>query len=299
MKTLTQWIRNSGPVATALTGAAVMLPSLSHAIGSDSDGWNTPQVGHPLAITYFSRKSTNEAYSDGKKVSDNTNIDSTVAMFRYLHPVDVGNDVIWTPNVLLPFASVETAGDAGALGDKKGMGDLGLVSGFWPIHDREARKHFAIVPFLWLPTGDYDKDDALNLGENRYRFALQLGGQFALSDAWDFSGSVDTTWYGENDDTEMKQKPLTQIDGWLKYNMQSSMYSHVAVGLSQKVGGETEVAGVSQDDRTSTTTAKLQFGTLIDDSMSRHALFTVAQDLTVENGTKSDAYFELRLTQVF
>ena len=153
----------------------------------------------------------------------------------------------------------------------------------------------AIVPYLWLPIGKYDKDKALNIGENRYKTALQFGGQFPISKSWDFSGSIDTTFFGKNDDIELKQKPLTRIDAWLKYNLKSGAYAHLAVGLTQLLGGETEIAGVSQRDDLNTTTAKVQFGTLIDDSLTRHLLFTLGRDISVENGLKADWHFECRV----
>ena len=31
------------------------------------------------------------------------------------------------------------------------------------------KEHFGITPFVWLPTGQYSRNDPLSLGENRWR----------------------------------------------------------------------------------------------------------------------------------
>lgn len=285
--------------ATALAAGLALQAGVAHAIGGDSDGWITPQPGHPLAIGYAIHESSSKAYGNGKLVSGNARLDANVGLLRYVHPVALGGDITWTPNIIVPLVGLRTGGDLAGLGNAHGVGDVILISGFWPVHDYAARKHLAIVPYLWLPTGKYDSGAPLNIGENRYKAALQVGGNHPLGEQLDFAGSVDTTFFGRNKTAGLRQKPLTEFNGWLKYNLKSAYFAHVAVGLAHVTGGETRVRGLDQNDAKRTTTAKLQYGTLVDDSKTRHVLFTYAKDLKVRNGLKADNHFEVRFLQAF
>jgi|GEM_PF-5468218 len=50
---------------------------------------------------------------------------------------------------------------------------LGVV--FWAINRPAEKRYFAITPHLSVPVGNYDKNKALNLGENRWKFGLNSG----------------------------------------------------------------------------------------------------------------------------
>lgn len=295
--------RTRGPglrrAAAAIAAALDLHAGVAHAIGGDSDGWITPQPGHPLAIGYAIHEGSSKAYGNGRLSSGNARLDASVALLRYVHPVALGADLTWTPNIIVPLVDLRTGGSLAGLGDTRGVGDVMLISGFWPVHDYAARKHLAIVPYLWLPTGKYDSGAPLNIGENRFKAALQVGGNYPLGKQLDVAGSVDTTFFGRNSDTDLRQKPLTEFNGWLKYNLASASFAHVAVGLAHVTGGETRVRGVSQGDAKRTTTAKLQYGTLVDDSKTRHVLFTYARDLSVRSGLKVDNHVEVRYLQAF
>jgi hypothetical protein len=65
---------------------------------------------------------------------------------------------------------------------------------------------------------------------------------------------ADVTFYGKNKDfgptsLTMKQKPMMQFQAMWRYHLSAA--SDLRFGLSQLTGGETQVEGVNQDDRTS------------------------------------------------
>ncbi|MHA4899871.1 transporter, partial [Enterococcus faecium] len=81
-----------------------------------------------------------------------------------------------------------------------------------------------ITPFLFLPTGGYDKNKALNLGENRWKLALQGGFITGLSDKLLLDVIGDVTVYGKNSEfgasnASMKQDASFQLQTFLRYNL--------------------------------------------------------------------------------
>jgi len=268
----------------------------AHAIGADSDGWITPET--PLGIIYQSHQQIRQMYANGSMVDSNALFRGDATLFRVLYPVKLSEHWLWTPNLLLPWVNLRTGGNISQLGSASGFGDLAFVSGFWrKFNDRT---HLAIVPFVWFPTGKYDRNAALNPGENRYRFALQIGAQVPLGESpFDLAGSFDITGYGRNKDTDTRQSVMMEWSGWVKYNLPSSMGAHFGLGMAHVYGGESRVSGIHQNDRASRTMAKLQFGTLLDNSKSNHLLFTFARDIKIENGLRVNQHFEIRYLHAF
>jgi len=237
-------------------------------------------------------------YADGAVVSHNARLRADVTLLRMLYPIKFSDHVVWTPNLLLPLVHTRSGGDISGLGRTRGLGDLAFVSGFqFPLSERA---HLAVVPFVWFPTGKYDRNSALNPGQNRYRFTLQVGWHIPVGDSpFDLTGSFDITRFGRNKDTDTRQSNEMEWNGWIKYNLPSAMGANLSLGLAHVYGGETNISGVRQDDRIRTTTAKIQFGTWLDQSKSNHMLFTFARDLNVKNGLRVDQHFELRFLHVF
>jgi len=289
----------SRAVASWLSACALSVHlSPANAIGADSDGLITPIV--PLGIIYQSHTQNRHMYAGGSALSNNALFRSDVTLLRALYPFQLSktHNIWWTPNLLLPWVHLRAGGDISGWGTTRGFGDLAFVSGFWRKYSE--RTHLAVVPFVWFPTGKYDLDRALNPGENRYKFALQIGGQIALGDSpFDFTGSFDITRFGRNKDADLKQEAMMEWSGWLRYRLPSSMGAHFGLGLAHLYGGETRVTGIAQHNRTRTTRAKLQFGSLIDHSKTNHLLFTFARDLKVENGLRVNQHFELRYLHAF
>ena len=84
------------------------------------------------------------------------------------------------------------------LDEAHGFGDIILASTFWIINDQEKKRWFGITPFLWLPVGKYDRGEVLNIGENRWKGAMQLGYVEHFAEKWAADFYFDTTIYGDN-----------------------------------------------------------------------------------------------------
>jgi hypothetical protein len=217
-----------------------------HAIDTDPGDWTAPPPGTNLFLLYAQHANRNALYTNGQQ-TPNAKLGSDVAILRYVRPVDVSGLIV-APQVLLPWARLRTGGVVAGLGNASSTGDLILASPIWFAKaDTASRNSFSFAPYLVLPTGDYDKGQTLNIGENRWKAIFQFGGTYQLSKQIDAEGAIDATLFGKNKDfgasgaDTLQQKPLYQLQGSL--NWHQSPGTLFAVGLSHTLGGVQKVNG--------------------------------------------------------
>lgn len=204
------------------------------------------------------------------------------------------------PQILVPFGGLDAGRDTSALGKTSGVGDVILAAPVWLINDAASRTYLGIAPYLYLPTGSYSADRALNLGENRWKFDLQVGFVKGLTDKWYVDLTGDVMFHGKNDDfgasgATLKQKALYQGQAYLRY--QFTPGANAFVGLLQTWGGETRVNGVDSNDEAQQ--RKISVGGSYFIRPTTQLLVAFGRDLKVENGFKERARINVRLLQVF
>ncbi len=276
--------------------AMVALPA--HAIDVDAGDYTALPAGTVLGLGYYQHATRNKLYSGGDQVPINAGLDSDVGILRGVYFMDIGGYIV-DPQFLLPFGKLKAKKDVSALGSESGLADLVLAATVW-FTKPGAKEHFGITPFVYVPTGSYDKNSPLNLGENRWKFALQAGWIKPLSDSVTMDLIADVTAFGKNDEfgatsSTLKQKALFQFQGWWRYHF--SPAADVRLGLSHTTGGENKIDGVAQDDRTATT--KLSLGGAYFVSAKTQLLATYGRDLKVREGFKENNRINLRLLQIF
>lgn len=256
-------------------------------------------IGATIGAIYYQHASTDALYANGHKTSDNFNLTSDVSILRLLHVVALTDTLTIDPQFLLPFGHIKGNGDASALGSTTGTGDLILTFPLkWRFND--ARDTLSVGPYVYVPTGNYDKHDALNLGENRWKFDLQGAYVKHFNEHWAMDLVADTLWYGDNKDyggtsarLEQDVSYAAQIIGRYMPNATTTF----GLGFGRTWGGETQVAGINQDDRQGTTNVRLtatQFVTAKDQLQMQ-----LGRDLSVENGAREDFRMNLRYAHIF
>ena len=278
--------------------AAVSAAGSAFAVDVDAGDYTALPAGTDLGLVYTQFAHRNSLYANDTKVSGNAKLDSTVGILRGVHFTDIGGYIV-DPQFLLPFGKLKAGGDVAALGSNSGVGDLILAATVWLTKPGE-KTHFGITPFLFLPTGQYNKNDPLSLGENRVKFALQAGYITPLTDSITLDLLGDVTLHGKNNDygpnsDSLKQKALFQFQSYLRYNF--SPATDVRFGLSHVSGGETQVNGVDQNNQQST--SKFQIGGSHFVGPKTQILATYGQDISVKNGFKENGRLNLRLLQIF
>lgn len=291
------------PMAGGLKIAALLLGGLfassASAFDVDAGDYTALPAGTTLAAVYYQHASRDALYAGGNKLPGSNRLDSDVGILRGVHYLNVGGFII-DPQFLLPFGSLKGKDSLAGLGQETGVGDLIIASTLWLVNKPETSTYFGITPFLQLPTGDYDKNRALNLGENRWRLTLQGGYITRLADKLLLDVIGDVTVYGKNDafgpgGAKMTQKAQYQLQTHLRYNLSPSW--DVRLGLSHVAGGETEVNDVAQSDRQRTT--KFTVGSAYFITPTLQVLANYGRDVAVENGFREENRFNLRLLTLF
>jgi hypothetical protein len=279
----------------ALAAATAMA---AHAVDIDAGDYTALPPGTTLGMVYYQHATRDSLYANGDQAPIRPRLTSDIGIARGVHFMKLGDYVI-DPQFLLPFGRLSASRDIAAMGRNSGVGDLMLAATLWLTQPGD-KEHFGITPFVWLPTGQYNRNDPLSLGENRWKAALQAGWIKPLGKSVTMDLAADVTVFGKNDDfgasgATLRQKAQLQFQGLLRYHL--SPTSDLRLGLSHLTGGETRVNGVAQSDRQSTT--KLSLGGAVFVAPGTQLLATVGRDLQVRQGFKENARINLRLLQMF
>lgn len=278
---------------------STLFASSASAFDVDAGDYTALPAGTTLAAAYYQHASRDALYANGNKLPGSNRLDSDVGILRGVHYMNVGGFII-DPQFLLPFGSLKGKESLAALGQESGIGDLILATTLWLVNKPESSTYFGITPFLQLPTGDYDKNRALNLGENRWRLTLQAGYITPLADKLLLDVIGDVTVYGKNDDfgpgsARMSQKAQYQIQTYLRYNLTPAW--DMRLGLSYMAGGETEIDDVAQNNRQRMSKFTVGSGYFITPTLQ--FLANYGRDISVENSFREDNRFNLRLLTLF
>lgn len=269
------------------------------AVDVDAGDYTALPAGTNLGLVYYQNASRDELYSVGDKAAGDYSLASDVGILRGVHFMDIGGYTV-DPQFLLPFGNLDAGKDIAAFGEESGVGDLILAATVWLVNKPKENTYFGITPYIYLPTGTYDNNEALNLGENRYKFVLQAGYITPLTDDITLDLVADVAMYGENDEfgankETQKQDASFQLQAFLRYNINPGW--DFRVGLSQTFGGETEVNGTKNNDEAEVT--KISVGSTYFVTPSIQLLATFGRDISVENGFKEDNRLNLRVLKVF
>ncbi|MRV70394.1 transporter [Duganella sp. FT92W] len=288
------------PTIRAMFGAIAMLAGSAHGATVDAGDYTRLPDGTNLAVLYAQHVEGKELYSQGTRLSGNARLSADIGILRAVRFIDVG-DVTVIPQFLLPFGKLRTGGDLSGLSSTNGIGDLIFAPTVHLIQDSTRKRALAVTPWLYLPTGRYDRNNALNaLGENRWKLDLQAGYITPLSDRWSLDLVGDVIWYGRNSDygsagATLRQSLSYQAQGHLRYHVDAGTY--VAGMLSCEWGGETKVNGASQGDRQQRTKGLLSVGHFVTPTVQ--LLGSYGRDFSVRTGAREDHRFNLRMVKVF
>lgn len=294
--------RKNRRLQVALASGALLAASMCNtasAIDVDAGDYTALPAGTDLGLVYYQHAERNALYGKGSKLPLQAGLDSDVGILRGVHFMDIGGYIV-DPQFLLPFGSLKGKEGTSFLGEASGVGDLILAATVWLVNKPDTNTYFGITPFLFLPTGSYDKNKALNLGENRSKFTLQAGYITGLTSRLSLDVVGDFTLYGRNKEfgpagATMKQEPSFQGQVHLRYHVTPSF--DLRAGLSRTWTGETKVDGVDQDDRGATTKALLGAAYFL--TPKTQLMANYGRDLSVREGFKEENRINLRLLYVF
>lgn len=274
--------------------------SAAHALEITAGDYEPLPVGMNALLLYFQHAESSDFYQQGSKVSDRFKLRTDVSLLRYIHSIGISDGVVVEPQFILPYGHLKASGDASALGSTTGTGDLILGAPVkWTLNTAN-KDIFSLAPYVYIPTGSYDRNDALNLGENRWKLLLQTAYIHHFNAQWALDTAADVTWFGRNNDygsngDTLKQKARYEYQAYLRYNL--SPATQFGIGGGRIEGGRSRVDEVSLDDRTDTTYVRAMATHMLTQTVQMQV--ELGRDIEVEQGFKEKARLNLRLAKLF
>ena len=288
----------SALLTAGLCITASYAPSAS-AIDFNPGDWVAAPPGTSLFLGYYQFTSFKDFYVNGSKIPGDNKLDANIGIVRPVHYFKLG-DYTALSQAILPFGKLEGKGDMSGLGDATGISDLILSNAIWLKTGDTRHTNFGFAHYIWVPTGSYDKNEALNLGENRWKWTLATGLAQGLTDKLSIDLAADVTLFGDNNQygpasKTLSEKPYYTAQVSLRYDVTSS--TNVFVGYAYERGGEQSVDGVSQDNEQKKSRFYVGGSSWVMPSVQVQAYY--GQDINVENGFKEENRFHLRLLKAF
>ena len=252
-----------------------------------------------VALYAFDRHLTGP-YADGRQQFAGS-IDSRTLALRLVNSFTIGDTTASTV-LVLPWTTSEVspAPLATRLGaEAQGFGDLRLGLTLWPLNDRANANYLGITAMVIAPTGAYNDARFINAGENRWRFVLGGGWQKDITPQLLIELSPEIAYYGDNDDylggRRLAQRTTYALTGYLRYRLNTAWHLHV--GGQANRGGETQIAGVDQNNPANND--RLMAGVTWFLPERQQLILRAAHDVAIDNGFRSSREIALRYQKSF
>lgn len=189
-----------------------------------------------------------DKYTHGSKTSSTSNIKQNAFLLRLSHAFEINQ----IPAIVYAASSINHLENRdipnAANTNSNGIGDTTLVFALWPYVDRAKEEYLGLATYLTLPTGEYDKNSAVNIGSNVYQTAFQAGYQRKLIDNVNWMSALDVVLAGDNKqflgNNKLEKDPLYNFQTGLQYVFNPT-YS-ASVGYFYTVGGESTLNSIDQ-----------------------------------------------------
>lgn len=204
-----------------------------------------------------SLEDANRAF-DPSLVTPNLRFDTSIGTIQYARTMAVAGRHVTLTGLLRGGNSSRASDEPGQSASSSGLADPIIAAsinlhGVPPLSWEEFqafRPGTTVNLFLsaTLPLGEYDPENLVNLGANRYAFRVGLPivhplTRFKRKTALELVPNVH--FFTENDDTGLKQEPLVTIEGHATHHFSARLWG--ALGALWTAGGKTKIGGVQQN----------------------------------------------------
>lgn len=281
----------------------LFLPVTANAIEVNAREYHQLPDNTLAILQYLDYDTSNTLNVDGSEVAGDNKLDAWVALFRlaYIVPLDfISENFTVDPQFIMPFASVDVRG----VNDTVAQGDLLLFAAHKYALNREKRHFIGWSPFLSVPTGDYNKNNAVNVGNNRWaitnQFAWSRNVSF-ISEKLTFDVDYDITFFGNNNDfgaasQTLEQDPLHHLQTYLVYDVTPSF--SITTSYQYLNGGALKVDGVDVAN-SNTDTHRWRAGFQWGFASNQHLIVQYGQDFETENGFEINDHVRIRYAYLF
>jgi len=228
--------------------ALAMMSNITFAIDLQPGEIKAPAGTFNAAQMSYVYVEKGDKYTHGSKTSSTSNIKQNAFLLRLSHAFEINQ----IPAIVYAASSINHLENRdipnAANTNSNGIGDTTLVFALWPYVDRAKEEYLGLATYLTLPTGEYDKNSAVNIGSNVYQTAFQAGYQRKLIDNVNWMSALDVVLAGDNKqflgNNKLEKDPLYNFQTGLQYVFNPT-YS-ASVGYFYTVGGEGTVNSIDQ-----------------------------------------------------
>ena len=278
----------------------LVVPELSMA--ADARDYIPAPPGTFLFCTYFRHITASNLYKNGHKVSNDFNLSQNIGIFRPVYYTSIANKALYgsgpftiDPQALIPFGEAHLDGSIGGAtlpdSSDSGFADPVLLTTFWFVNAPEKKLWVGFTPYLTLPLGTYDRQKVLNLGGNRWVVRPEIGVVKGIGDRAYLDLVLNGEFYTDNDDygpngVKLEQDPVLGFEAHASYDITKQWF--VSLDYYYNNGGETKIAGVSQNDELSNHGIGISFFWGIGDH--NQLLLQYRDDFSVESGPGTNTF---------
>jgi hypothetical protein len=229
--------------------------------------------------------------SSGDKAVD-VDLTASVSIARALAFKTIGG-IHFAYQAILPFGEVKET----KLFDESssGIGDITVGPAVYLYSDEAKGTYLSYWFYITAPTGEWDEDQAINLGENHWYFQHQLAYNKMMG-PFVYDMNLNYYQHTKEDDTKTQAPDRIEVEASLGYALSDKLTVGVNGGFYRDLG-KTKVAGVKQADSQA---ERWQFGPSLSYALSERLGLNLrwTHDIYAENDTKGDDVY-LRLSYAF
>lgn len=257
-------------LCVSLEAACLLFTPGAHAQDEGARAYELTPVSSQALNIYGMFARGNAAFNPGAAVSAGAELNLNGGIIEYTHGFGFLGRA-GTMFISVPFGGASgsaTAGSATGSASSSGIGDMQLTAAFGIAGSPALREEdyatyrprgvaLTLLTRLYIPTGAYDRNSPINLGQNRWAvqvglpLALYLGESFLDPALTSFELIPSVIGYGDNDDLphghRSSQAPLAQLEGHITRNLNQTVWVSLDALVSE--GGETSTDGVSDHNR--------------------------------------------------
>jgi hypothetical protein len=235
-------------------------------------------------LTYYHANQFNDYQGKDRPGSNQVTVLSAVTHVAWISNFKLF-DGFYGAEVLVPLAQLDFKTEFGPRDRDNGLGDVSVSPFFiqWPEYKLFGMPFFQRLDFLFkLPTGDYSRHSAVNVGSNVYSFNPYYAFTLVPTSRLEFSSRVYYLWNSENDEPFFRLRAN---------NSQPGQAVHANSAVSYEVIKDLRL-GIAGYALLQTTDDKLDGDDL---AHSRERVFGIGPGLKYKMGTWSmylNSYFE-------
>jgi hypothetical protein len=228
--------------------ALAMMSNITFAIDLQPGEIKAPAGTFNAAQMSYVYVEKGDKYTHGSKTSSTSNIKQNAFLLRLSHAFEINQipAIVYAASTINHLENRDIPNAANT--NSNGIGDTTLVFALWPYVDRAKEEYLGLATYLTLPTGEYDKNSAVNIGSNVYQTAFQAGYQRKLIDNVNWMSALDVVLAGDNKqflgNNKLEKDPLYNFQTGLQYVFNPT-YS-ASVGYFYTVGGESALNSIDQ-----------------------------------------------------